>query len=61
MGEVIDNMTNMPPGAVMMAYFPLAGPDLLFYKENLGNDLVPIAIIFFFIMGEDRKIVVVPV
>ncbi len=31
----------------MMAYFCLSGPNILFYIENMENDLVPIAIIFF--------------
>ncbi len=45
--------TTMPPGAVMMACFSPSGPNILFYRENLGRDAVPLAIIIFY-YGEKR-------
>ena len=50
---VHDNMTTMTPGAVMLAYFSLSGPITLFYKENMGRDLVQLAITIFY-YGETR-------
>ncbi len=41
-------------GQGMMANFSVSGPNILFGTENMGRDLVPLAIMFF-LWGEDRK------
>ena len=51
----VDKMTTMPPGAVMIAYFSISVPNILFCVENMENDSIPLAIIIFLLWDEDRE------
>ncbi len=40
-------LNTIHPGQEILAHFSLSGPNILFYIENVGRDLVPLAIIIF--------------